>query len=322
TDNIGWTIALPGNPTGYSTPVHVVDTPAAGSVIDCATIALTTQDSLAGGTTKTAVDPARYDVTCSPSTFTIDLDRIGPSEFVTITYKGTIADQSSGSYANHVAVTIDGQTTLKDSTVKRTDAGGVGDGVQSVGVGDDVWLDADRDGIQDPGEKGIPGVTLALTGPDGKPVTGITGAPVADAVTDANGHYAFTGLPVLPAGQHYTVSIDAAASKTALTGLVPTTAHAGHDAALDSSTGSAQSTDLTTNGARDLTLDFGFVLPDEPDLPTLALPGDPETASSDTPAQLAHTGVDGVVPASIAGVLLIGLGAAVAIAARRRRTRA
>lgn len=34
--------------------------------------------------------------------------------------------------------------------------------VQLGSLGDRVWLDTNRDGIQDPGEDGIPGVTLVL----------------------------------------------------------------------------------------------------------------------------------------------------------------
>ncbi|MBN3585883.1 hypothetical protein JYB64_26180, partial [Algoriphagus aestuarii] len=39
-----------------------------------------------------------------------------------------------------------------------------------VSVGDYVWEDVDRDGLQGEGEPGIPGVVLVLTGPDGEPV--------------------------------------------------------------------------------------------------------------------------------------------------------
>src|SRR5204862_338321 len=35
----------------------------------------------------------------------------------------------------------------------------------AVSVGDFVWVDSDRDGVQDPGEPGIAGVTLRLVGP-------------------------------------------------------------------------------------------------------------------------------------------------------------
>ncbi|MBK9156825.1 MAG: hypothetical protein IPM11_01620 [Micropruina sp.] len=53
------------------------------------------------------------------------------------------------------------------------------------------------------------------------------------------------------------MSIDTAASATALAGLAPTLANQGGDTAVDSSTGSATSVLMTTDGQKDLTLDFG-----------------------------------------------------------------
>jgi DNA-directed RNA polymerase II subunit RPB1 len=128
----------------------------------------------------------------------------------------------------------------------------------SVSVGDYVWLDANRDGRQDQGEHGISGVVLTITGPNGAPVIGVNGLPVGPRTTDTDGAYSFDGLPVLQAGQHYTVTIDRVASKAALAPYVPTIAGQG-DRVGDSSTWSAQSQGLTAGGQRDPTLDFGFV---------------------------------------------------------------
>ena len=165
-----------------------------------------------------------------------------------------------------------GDTTLDSSTGQATSAvlpsGGSDQTLDygyvptpAVSVGDFVWADSNGNGVQDSGEPGIPGVVLKITGPTGQPVTDVNGAAVGEQTTDANGKYDFTNLPVLPAGQHYTVTIDQPASATALAGYSPTTAGAGSDRAVDSSTGSATSTDLTTDGASDLTLDFGYVKP-------------------------------------------------------------
>ncbi|WP_433673986.1 SdrD B-like domain-containing protein [Microbacterium gorillae] len=123
--------------------------------------------------------------------------------------------------------------------------------IPSVSVGDFVWLDTDRDGVQDAGEPGIPGVTLTLTGPDGKPVTDVFGNPVGPVTTDKDGKYSFENLPVLAPGQEYTVTV------TPPAGYLPTLPGVG-EPGTDSSTGSASSGDLTTDGARDDTLDFGF----------------------------------------------------------------
>lgn len=62
-------------------------------------------------------------------------------------------------------------------------------------LGDFVWLDLDNDGVQDPGENGIPGVTLTLreAGPDG--VLGTADDLIRTTVTDADGMYLFGDLP-------------------------------------------------------------------------------------------------------------------------------
>jgi hypothetical protein len=113
----------------------------------------------------------------------------------------------------------------------------------SVSVGDRVWFDLDADGVQDPGELGIAGVTLTITNADGSPVFDVFGNAVTTTTTDANGNYRFD---YLPQGE-YTVTI------TPPAGFVPTNVAA--------VTGNATSVNLTTNGTSDLTLDFGFRIP-------------------------------------------------------------
>lgn len=205
---------------------------------------------------------ADWTLTCSTSkatgTLVIPASAVGKS--LNFWGRSLVTDSSLTTFTNAGTVTINGTTEPVGAKVIRTGAGGDGSGVQSVSVGDYVWIDSDRDGVQDAGEPGIKAVTLTVLRPDGAPVaTAADGAPyTATTTTDAAGHYLFANLPVLPAGQHYTVTIDSGSA--ALTGLSPTTTGQG-TRATDSSTGSAVSTDLTTNGASDLTLDFGFVQP-------------------------------------------------------------
>ncbi len=71
---------------------------------------------------------------------------------------------------------------------------------QKANIGDRVWLDIDKDGIQDAGEPGISGVTVTLYDN--------TGAIVATAITDANGNYLFTDVPP---GAGYTIGFTAPA---------------------------------------------------------------------------------------------------------------
>ena len=62
-------------------------------------------------------------------------------------------------------------------------------------LGDRVWLDADRDGVQGDGEPSLPGVTVTLLDGAGAPVTtDVFGAPIGSAITDSAGAYRFAGL--------------------------------------------------------------------------------------------------------------------------------
>lgn len=114
-------------------------------------------------------------------------------------------------------------------------------------VGDFVWLDLDRDGIQDAGEPGIPNVTVILTGV-------VENENYSDTTkTDANGIYHFQ---VPPPGTYKVTFVLPPGS-----GLVPTIQNAGSDDAKDSD---ADRTTLMTQfvhlkkGDIDLTLDAGF----------------------------------------------------------------
>ncbi len=61
-------------------------------------------------------------------------------------------------------------------------------------IGDYVWLDANRDGVQDAGERGIANVTVALySDPDGDGDYS-DGSLIATTITDADGGYLFADL--------------------------------------------------------------------------------------------------------------------------------
>ncbi len=57
---------------------------------------------------------------------------------------------------------------------------------QPLALGDRVWLDANRNGLQDPSEKPLAGVTVRLHDLDG--------SVLKQTTTDANGYYVFEGL--------------------------------------------------------------------------------------------------------------------------------
>jgi uncharacterized repeat protein (TIGR01451 family) len=115
--------------------------------------------------------------------------------------------------------------------------------VRLAGIGDRVWFDIDRNGIQDQGEDNVEGVTVTLTDSDGN--------VVATAVTDTDGEYLFDGL--FPGDYRVTFS-DLPA------GYQVTTTGAGSDTAVDSNGLTSVKVALAA-GETDLTYDLGLWLP-------------------------------------------------------------
>ena len=141
-------------------------------------------------------------------------------------------------------------------------------------LGDFVWEDTNKNGVQDSEEDGIAGVKVVLKDASGK--------VVGETVTDVTGQYLFEGL----AKGKYTVEFEAPAGYTA------TLVRAGGDSVADSD-GQVVEVDLTEDN---LTIDSGFykdtpVDPDEPDKPNKPQPDepqkpqDPEKPSEPTPDQ-------------------------------------
>ncbi len=117
----------------------------------------------------------------------------------------------------------------------------------SAVIGDYVWADVNANGIQDPGEAGIGGVTVELRGPGPDGILG-TGddTTVATVTTDPDGSYLFTGV----APGQYLVQVSGAA----LTGYTPTTG--------PQSEGATTSTPVTVAAGDVVTdVDFGFDKP-------------------------------------------------------------
>lgn len=113
-------------------------------------------------------------------------------------------------------------------------------------LGDVVWIDADRDGIQDAGEEPVSGVTMTLYDSNGN--------QIASDTTDVDGRYDFTGLNP----GTYEVCV---LPSTLPAGMVPTARDAGGDDALDSDFGSDNCTDpvVLAAGTDNPTLDLGLV---------------------------------------------------------------
>jgi uncharacterized repeat protein (TIGR01451 family) len=120
-----------------------------------------------------------------------------------------------------------------------------------VSVGDYVFVDVNRDGLQDATDVPVAGVTATLYAADGvTPVTvDLDGNAIVPLVTDAAGHYQFDNLPAgqyvvkfttLPAGYSPTTSIDAVGVTDDSNGLVATSS-------------------VLAPGDADMTLDLGLV---------------------------------------------------------------
>ena len=130
--------------------------------------------------------------------------------------------------------------------------------VKPASVGNFVWFDANKDGIQDADEVGVAGVTVTLTDAVGNPVIDLDGNPVKPVTTDANGKYEFTNLMpnvdrivANPGEQNYKVTF------TPPAGYSATKSYAAADGEKDSN--GAESDVTLTEGQNDETVDFGLV---------------------------------------------------------------
>ncbi len=79
------------------------------------------------------------------------------------------------------------------SPTGRAESGEVEDYIWLASVGDRVWSDHNRNGLQDEGEPGVSGATVRLLDAQGQPVLDGEGNPIT-AVTDAEGNYLFSDL--------------------------------------------------------------------------------------------------------------------------------
>nr|WP_052478055.1 SdrD B-like domain-containing protein [Kibdelosporangium sp. MJ126-NF4]CEL15671.1 FIG00503626: hypothetical protein [Kibdelosporangium sp. MJ126-NF4]CTQ93596.1 FIG00503626: hypothetical protein [Kibdelosporangium sp. MJ126-NF4] len=156
-------------------------------------------------------------------------------------------------YGEHQAVAVDPQTWCTAPT--RLYADKWEDLALNVGlvsprnrIGDYVWLDRTRDGLQDPGESGAANVTVILQSADAK--------EMRRAATDRNGRYLFDGLP----DGSYTVCLP----KTELKGYVITGKDAGEDSRdsdVDQTNGCGKPITVGVVAREVLTADIGLMQP-------------------------------------------------------------
>ena len=130
--------------------------------------------------------------------------------------------------------------------------------VKPASVGNFVWFDANKNGIQDADEVGVAGVTVTLTDGAGNPVIDLDGNPVKPVTTDANGKYEFTNL--MPNVDRIVASAGEESYKVTFTppaGYSATKSYAAADGEKDSN--GAESNVTLTEGQNDETVDFGLV---------------------------------------------------------------
>ncbi len=162
-------------------------------------------------------------------------------------YIATLANQGGDDAADSDADVLTGRTQAVNLTNGGTTSLDAGFSVPPASLGDLVFLDANKDGIQQPTEPGIANVVVALL--DG------TNTLIASTTTNVSGIYSFTGLtPGVP----YSVSF------VSPTGYISTSAQVGGNNILDSDanlvTGLTRSVTLTP-GENNLNLDAGFYIP-------------------------------------------------------------
>ena len=119
--------------------------------------------------------------------------------------------------------------------------------VKPASVGDYVWFDANKDGIQDADEPALPGITATIVDASGNPVVDLDGNPVAAVSTDAAGKYLFANL--LPGDYKITF--------TNPVGYEATVSQAGDDRGADSN--GTESVVSLAQGQEDKTVDYGLV---------------------------------------------------------------
>ena len=201
------------------------------------------QDKLPSGVTfESAQGDGTYDAASGKWDLSTEVIEKGATRTLLITV--TIDASAAGSVVTNTA-TIEKQDQIGDKKPDNTSSVPLTAGYTIAGK---LYNDADASFSSDNGENPYSGVTVALLKKDGTPVLDKDGNPVT-AVTDAEGKYSFSGLPL----GEYTVSVVDPTSGP-LAGTKPTEAYTGRykttaDVTIKAETGSV------------IDVNFGFVKP-------------------------------------------------------------
>lgn len=188
----------------------------------------------------TSTDAAgHYAFTAVPGSYTVSVK--APAGYL---FSGKDAGADDASDSDVGATGQSDVITLGADEVNNTIDAGL---YKNASVGDRVWLDTNKNGVQDSGEAGVGNVKVSLFDADGKQVG-------ASVVTDASGNYQFSNLK--PGS--YSVVFDKA---TLPEGMVFTSANQGANDAADSDVDAAGQSHTFTlaSGQVDKTVDAGVL---------------------------------------------------------------
>ena len=214
---------------------------------------ITTKTDADGKYTFTRLPLGSYKVEVVPGAVKVDGTDVNLSDYKQTYGYGSSTKRSEAGKGKLVTPTAIELTTAAPNATKIDFAF-----VKPASVGNFVWFDANKDGIQDADEVGVAGVTVTLTDAVGNPVIDLDGNPVKPVTTDANGKYEFTNLMpnverivANPGEQNYKVTF------TPPAGYSATKSYAAADGEKDSN--GAESDVTLTEGQNDETVDFGLV---------------------------------------------------------------
>jgi protocatechuate 3,4-dioxygenase beta subunit len=177
---------------------------------------------------------------------------VTPTGYVVTTKDASVATDATDSDID--ASGISGVYTLTQGSNNLTVDAGLYCPPSTASIGDKVWLDSNKNGIQDSGEAGYCGATVKLLN--------AAGTVVATTTTDVNGNYKFSNV----APGDYSVQV------VAPSGYVFSAKDQGTNDAVDSDVDTSTGKTITTTlvaGENDLTWDAGIYCP-----PTTASIGD------------------------------------------------
>ena len=192
-----------------------------------------------------------YKVEVVPDQATVDGTNASLSDYTQTYGYQTSTKRSEAGKGKLTTPTI--SLTTSNANVSKVDFGFV----KPASLGDYVWFDANKDGIQDADEYGIAGVKVTLVDSLGNPVVDANGKTVEPVTTDANGKYSFANL--LPNVDQLLAENGNDSYKVIFTlpaGYSATTSNA-TDPATDSN--GLESSAILTQGEANTTYDLGLV---------------------------------------------------------------